>query len=294
MNVKLLRAFDTKKLEEYLAPYKAECMFICSNLKAVGIEYRGEDFQGEYFGYLNPTSNNLYGVIVHYWNGNIMMHAINYQVLEHLVIELKNNIKRPVAGILGPNKQAEEVINHLGLFNANYNLNVKESLYKINLETLTESIIPNNFAVVKAQDISRELLINWMKSYDIEALGASNNDELEKEVEAHWNTRLKTNDNWVLLYDGIPVSLCAFNARIEEMVQVGPVWTPPEHRNKGFARLILTQMLVQEKAKGTKKAILFTDNPAAIKVYKNIGFNKIGEYRLALLEKPIKIKEIKI
>ena len=76
------------------------------------------------------------------------------------------------------------------------------------------------------------------------------------------------------------------------MVQVGPVWTPPEHRNKGYARLLLAHTLYQEKLKGTKQAILFTDNPAEIKVYLALGFKKISNYRLTLLEKPVQFQEI--
>lgn len=44
MSIRLLHNKDTKKLEAYLALYKSECMFICSNLKAVAIEYKGDDF----------------------------------------------------------------------------------------------------------------------------------------------------------------------------------------------------------------------------------------------------------
>ncbi len=44
MNISLLKAQDTSKLEEYLAPHNTECMSICSNLRVAGIEYRGEDF----------------------------------------------------------------------------------------------------------------------------------------------------------------------------------------------------------------------------------------------------------
>jgi hypothetical protein len=47
--------------------------------------------------------------------------------------------------------------------------------------------------------------------------------------------------------------------------------------------------LHQEKLKGTKQAILFTNNPAAIKAYLAIGLKKIGHYRLALLKKPVTI-----
>jgi len=45
-------------------------MFICSNLKAGGIEYKGDDFQGEYFccfeyNILDHTEQ-LKGFIVHF------------------------------------------------------------------------------------------------------------------------------------------------------------------------------------------------------------------------------------
>jgi len=271
-------------------------MFICSNLKAAGIEYRGANFEGEYFGFFDnqdDQTEQLLGIIVHYWNGNIMMHASDHTILEQLTWHLKNNIKRPVVGILGPNTQAKHVIKILGLSSARFNINRNEGLYEINLTTLNEPSMPSNFDVVAARDVSKNILIQWMKSYDIEALGASDGDKLNKQVEECWNLRLQKNDSWVLLSDGTPVSLSAFNARLTDRVQVGPVWTPPEYRNQGFARSLLTYTLHQEKRKGTKKAILFTDNPAAIKAYLAIGFKKRGDYRLAILEKPINLQAIK-
>lgn len=295
MNIRLLKSKDTKALEEYLAPHKAECMFICSNLKAAGIDYKGADFEGEYFGYFDKHDGHLkrlLGVIVHYWNGNVMMHAEGHDVLEKLILHLKKNISRPVAGILGPNIQAEHVIKKLGLSECSFGINSNEGLYEINLEALNELSMPSNMKVVSVQDVSKNILIEWMKSYDIEALGALNDETLEKQVQEHWNLRLQKNDSWVLLLNGTPVALSAFNARLADMVQVGPVWTPPEYRNQGFARLLLAYTLQQEKLKGTKQAILFTDNPAAIKAYLAIGFKKIGNYRLALLENPIRLQEI--
>lgn len=291
MNIRLLKSQDTQVLEEYLAPHKAECMFICSNLKATGIEYGGSDFEGEYFGYFD-INDQLQGVIVHYWNGNVMMHSEDHDVLEKLILHLKKNISRPIAGILGPNIQAEHVIKNLGLSGLSFGINSNEGLYEINLGALNEFNIPSNMKIISTQDVSKDILIKWMKSYDIEALGALDDENLEKQVKEHCNLRLQKNDSWVLLLDGTPVALSAFNARLSDMVQVGPVWTPPEYRNKGFARLLLAYTLHQEKLKGTKQAILFTDNPAAIKAYLAIGFKKIGNYRLALLEKPIKLQEI--
>ncbi|WP_243397291.1 GNAT family N-acetyltransferase [Holospora curviuscula] len=294
MNISLLKSQDTQVLEEYLAPHKAECMFICSNLKATGIEYGGSDFEGEYFGYFDKHDGHLerlLGVIIHYWNGNVMMHAEDHDVLEKLILHLKKNISRSVAGILGPNIQAEHVIKKLGLLGLSFGINSNEGLYEINLEALNELSMPSNVQVVSAQNVPKNILIEWMKSYDIEALGALNDETVEKQVQEHWNLRLQKNDSLVLLLDETPVALSPFNARFADMVQVGPVWTPPEYRNKGFARLLLAYTLYQEKLKG-KKAILFTDNPAEIKVYLALGFKKIGNYRLTLLEKPVQFQEI--
>ena len=43
MTIKLLTSSDTAKLEEFLAPHQSSSMFICSNLKKGGIEYKGGD-----------------------------------------------------------------------------------------------------------------------------------------------------------------------------------------------------------------------------------------------------------
>lgn len=295
MKIRALTNQDREILEEYLAPHKAECMFICSNLKAAGIDYHGADFEGEYFGYFEMTDTQLerlLGVIVLYWNGNIMMHAGRQDVLENLTLHLKNTQRRPVAGILGPNSQAELVIKNLGLSHASFRMNRNEELYKINLDDLNEHNLPSSMKVVPAHAVNKDILIDWLKKYNIEALGALNDETLEKHVQEHWNVRLQNNDSWVLLFDKTPVALSAFNARLEEMVQVGPVWTPPAHRNKGYARLLLAYTLQQEKLKGIKQAILFTDHPAAIKAYLAIGFKKIGYYRLALLEKPLMLQKL--
>jgi hypothetical protein len=96
MNIRLLKNQDIQVLEGYLAPQKAECMFIYSNLKAADIDYSGSDFEGEYFGYFD-THDELQGVIVHYWSGNVMMHARDHDVLENLISHLKKNMSRPIA-----------------------------------------------------------------------------------------------------------------------------------------------------------------------------------------------------
>jgi len=211
-------------------------------------------------------------------------------ILNELIVALKENITRPIGGILGPNSQAEIVINHLNLSEENYSINYKEELFELELNDLIEYVPIRNSRIVEAKEVSRDILINWMKDYEIEALGAEKNSHLEKKAVNTVN-RLIRGDCWVLIINDIPVSLSGFNARIKGLVQVGPVWTPPGFRNQGFSKAIVAYTLWEERKKQTEKVILFSNNPAAVKVYRTLGFQKIGYYRLALLNKPIKIIE---
>jgi predicted GNAT family acetyltransferase len=262
-------------------------MFICSNLKAAGIVYNGAAFEGEYFGCFDKE-DQLLGVIVHYSNGKIIMHASNNMGLKQLTLHLKKYIHRAVSGVLGPATQASYVIKELELPGSCFRINSCERLYELCLSDLKDSAIPNNCNITPAHNVPKDILIKWMIDYQVEALGAINDDKLSKQVNKHIS-HLSSNDCFVLVKNGAPVSLVNFNARLEDMLQIAPVWTPVKCRNNGFARLLLANTLLQEKAKGIKKAILFASNPAAIRVYHAVGFKNIGDYRIALLKKPIEL-----
>ena len=288
MYTRLLNVNDTQKLEVYLAPHTSQCMFMCSNLKAAGIEYQGFDFQGEYYGCLNQgpeQADRLDGVMVHYWNGTVMMHASNDVILERLTACLKNNTKRPIAEILGP--QAEQVINSLGLSNACFSLNNDDALYEKDLSHCLIPLMPENSIVMCARDVPRQLLYSWMEGYEVEAFKTPKDHQLCHRVEAKVE-RLVHQECWVLrMGNNTFVSLVGFNARLENSVQLGPVWTPPEHRRQGFAKVLLSYVLAQEAEKRTQKAILFTESLSAIKIYESLGFTKIGHYRVAVLKDPV-------
>ncbi|WP_238400344.1 GNAT family N-acetyltransferase [Legionella bononiensis] len=66
--------------------------------------------------------------------------------------------------------------------------------------------------------------------------------------------------------------------------QIGPVYTPPSLRNKGFVRIAVYFCLKQATDQQVKRAVLFTNDNSAICAYLALGFHQIGKYRLALLK----------
>jgi len=68
------------------------------------------------------------------------------------------------------------------------------------------------------------------------------------------------------------------------MVQVGGVYTLPKCRNRGYGRTVVAGSLLDAKAGGVKKAILFTgmNMEAAQRMYQALGFRPIGDYGLVI------------
>ncbi|MBM3602765.1 MAG: GNAT family N-acetyltransferase [Alphaproteobacteria bacterium] len=291
MTVRVLQTGDEVALEAFLSSYTATCMYIRSNLQEAGLTYNGKPYEGEYWGSFDEAGT-LNGVLAHYWNNNIMMQANNPEVLSDLLQAFKAAVSRPIAGVLGVNDQADQVIAELGVSDAPFALNTNELLYSLDLTELTlpTNLHGNAYRMVGIDAIDRTLLTRWIRAYEIEALKSEDDDALTLHVADRVDRTLKSGDSWALLVDGKPVCLSGFCATLPDVVQVGPVWTPPEHRCKGYARTLLALTLLEAREKGVERAILFTDAPAAAKAYEAVGFQHIGFYRLALLKQPVTLQ----
>lgn len=94
------------------------------------------------------------------------------------------------------------------------------------------------------------------------------------------------NQIWWGLFDGETLlSRVALNSKGEKIGQVGGVFTPPQLRQKGFAKAAMFHMLKDcRDLHGHTKNILFTgetDFPAQ-KLYESMGYQRIGSFALVL------------
>ena len=276
---------DVAALSSWLNQYQETTMFIRNNLYHSGISYQDAPFHGDYF--CAFENKQLTCVLVHYWNGNVMMQAENLPALSALVEEFELQKTRPIAGIIGEDTQANFVIDKLDLHPSIFAVNYQEKLFSLAFEhMMAPQAIHSYCCSLKAvQDCDRDVIKQWLVAYNIEALGDdANNPKLEESVTRDMQDPRLGQNRWVLFVDDTPVSLCGFNATLPNMVQIGPVYTPPSFRNKSFARIAVYLCLKQAAARQVKRAILFTNDSAAIRAYQALGFNQIGYYRLALLK----------
>ena len=66
---------------------------------------------------------------------------------------------------------------------------------------------------------------------------------------------------------------------MEGVVRVQLVYTPPEHRNKGYASACVTSLSKQIRDEGYR-CILYTDlgNPISNSIYRRMGYRAVVEW----------------
>lgn len=86
---------------------------------------------------------------------------------------------------------------------------------------------------------------------------------------------------------GRPVALAGVNRPAAGTVRVGPVYTPPEQRRRGFGAAVTAAACRAALDRGVRQLVLFTDlaNPTSNALYQRLGFLPLAD-RLALRFEP--------
>jgi predicted GNAT family acetyltransferase len=124
----------------------------------------------------------------------------------------------------------------------------------------------------------RELLVRWMAAFAEEALpDQPDGDRQRRNVEA----RLHATDRaglWLWEDGGRPVSLSGYGGATPNGIRIGPVYTPPEHRGRGYATTLVADQSRWLLDGGRTFCFLYTDldNPTANALYRRIGYRMVA------------------
>lgn len=127
-----------------------------------------------------------------------------------------------------------------------------------------------------ATDDDRPLLLSWIEAFAEEGLGEvpSPVGTVERTVDA----RLHAGTGGFLLWENPePVSLAGWGGRTPNGVRIGPVYTPPEHRRRGYGGAVTAAVSAERLAAGRRFCFLYTDlaNPTSNRIYMNIGYEPV-------------------
>lgn len=101
------------------------------------------------------------------------------------------------------------------------------------------------------------------------------------DVEATTTARLDGHGAFLVWeLDGAVVSLAGHTAQVSGMVRVGPVYTPPGARGRGFGGAVTAATTQHALDAGADRVVLFTDlgNPTSNAIYQQIGFRPADDF----------------
>jgi predicted GNAT family acetyltransferase len=127
----------------------------------------------------------------------------------------------------------------------------------------------------------RELLVCWMNAFVSDAGVVSRG-------EAEVMTDLRLAREALLVWDHHgPVSMVGTAGPVGGVARIGPVYTPREHRSRGYASSAVAATSRRELARGARACMLFTDlaNPISNKIYAQVGYRRFADWEEHVFER---------
>lgn len=120
----------------------------------------------------------------------------------------------------------------------------------------------------------RDVIVEWNRAFEREA-----DVVVSDESGALADARLRAG-GWLVWDDHGPVSLVGITPPVAGAVRIGPVYTPPELRKRGYASSAVAAVSRRALAEGATTCMLFTDvaNPTSNRIYADVGYRPIGEW----------------
>jgi len=270
---------DAEAMEAFLARYAATSMFLRNNLAAHGT---GEQTHphGTTF-YLRTEGAGIAGIFGITNGGFLMAQAPDAppEAWTAFAEEIKG---RRVVGMTGRPVQVAACLSATRLTLGPWALFADEPLYHLTLADMVN--MPGHVRAPVEKD--RDLLEAWFTTYALDTGQAERGDGRSDWAKARAETAIGSEDVMILEEDGTPLAMAGINARLPDMVQVGGVFTPDGMRGNGYAQRATAGLLRRCAAQGVTQSVLFANNAVAARAYEALGFQHVGEYRVALLSTP--------
>ena len=160
-----------------------------------------------------------------------------------------------------------------GMSKQSHRLAVKK--LRIHQLVAIQPLIVANGHIRLVSEGDRALLLDWLPAFDAE-IGW----EVVEDVERIVTVRLEKQDTYLWEDNGISVSLASGRQFSTTAGRIGPVYTPPAYRRKGYATACVAALSQKLLDEGCDRCFLLTDleNPTSNHIYREIGYVPVCDW----------------
>ncbi|MBU0490578.1 MAG: hypothetical protein KKA73_28585 [Chloroflexi bacterium] len=178
-----------------------------------------------------------------------------------------------VPGVLGPSPAAARVAGAWSAFTGRETrLGRRQRVYELR-QVLTPVPARGQLRPATAADL--DLAARWWYEFHVDIFGKANREETAQSA----RFRIEQGDLYLWDDEG-PVSLANKTRPTRRGISIGPVYTPPELRRRGYATACVGELARLLLASGREFCALFADlaNPTSNHIYQEIGFRPVCDY----------------
>ena len=185
----------------------------------------------------------------------------------------------PLPGVLGPKDAAARFV--AGWSDATgqaADLAVAERIFRLDHVIPPPRSPAGTWRVAAPAD--RDLIADWVLAFMDEAVpddSPAGLDEMRAAVDRWIAGRYRRVYLWEAA--GRVVSMVGAGGETPHGIRIGPVYTPPGERGRGYARALTAAVSQDQLDRGRRFCFLFTDlsNPASNKIYQQIGYRPVRD-----------------
>lgn len=157
---------------------------------------------------------------------------------------------------------------------------VAQGIYRLERVRSVEGVAG---AARPATRADRLLVGEWFRAFIAEAhpdggpADADADTRLERALDARMSGGGTSSGVTLWEHAGEVVSLVGVGGETPNGIRIGPVYTPPERRGRGYASALTAAVSAQQLAAGRRFCFLYTDlaNPTSNKIYRAIGYQHV-------------------
>lgn len=199
----------------------------------------------------------------------LLSKASNLEALNLIVGDLEREI---LPGVMGLVPEVDIFLQaRQQLTGQSYRLSIAMKIHQLKA---VQPVATANGHLRLATERDRDLLLEWLPAFNTE-IGFEVNEDIEWIV----TNQLKTKNTY-LWEDNAPVSLAGGRKFTTTAGRIGPVYTPPAYRQKGYATACVAALSQKLLDEGCDRCFLLTDlaNPTSNHIYQEIGYVPVCDW----------------
>jgi predicted GNAT family acetyltransferase len=185
--------------------------------------------------------------------------------------------RRETPGVIGPAREARWFAEAWSAVSGDrYAVNLAERCYKL---VRVEPPAGVSGGMRRATEADIDLLTDWRMAFMDEAVPFERTSREETRREVLAGLRFSPEERGTFFWEdgGEPVAMVAYGSPTPNSLRIGPVYTPPRSRRRGYASACTAATCAYILASGKTFCTLFADlaNPTSNRIYQAIGFEPV-------------------